>query len=75
MSAAGARRAPLPGPRRRHPPGLLRSVRFRLTALYSAMLFALAALVIGTIYLALSRSYRVLRRSRSAGRSSSLCSS
>ena len=38
------------------PPGVVRSVRFRLTALYSAMLFALAALVVGGIYLALSRS-------------------
>jgi signal transduction histidine kinase len=38
------------------PPPALRSVRFRLTALYSAMLFALAALVVGGIYLGLSRS-------------------
>jgi HAMP domain-containing protein len=38
------------------PPGVVRSVRFRLTALYSAMLFALAALVVGGIYLGLSRS-------------------
>jgi signal transduction histidine kinase len=37
-------------------PGVFRSVRFRLTALYSAMLFTLAALVVGGIYLALSRS-------------------
>jgi signal transduction histidine kinase len=37
-------------------PGVVRSVRFRLTALYSAMLFALAALVVGGIYLGLSRS-------------------
>jgi signal transduction histidine kinase len=35
---------------------VVRSVRFRLTALYSAMLFALAALVVGGIYLGLSRS-------------------
>jgi signal transduction histidine kinase len=35
---------------------VVRSVRFRLTALYSAMLFTLAALVVGGIYLALSRS-------------------
>jgi signal transduction histidine kinase len=38
------------------PPGVVRSVRFRLTALYSAMLFTLAALVVGGIYLGLSRS-------------------
>ncbi len=53
------RRPRLPGPRlpsRWRPPGVVRSVRFRLTALYSAMLFALAALVVGRIYLALSRS-------------------
>ena len=34
----------------------VQSVRFRLTVLYSVMLFALAALVLGSIYLALSRS-------------------
>jgi signal transduction histidine kinase len=38
------------------PPASVRSARFRLTALYSAMLFTLAALVVGGIYLALSRS-------------------
>jgi signal transduction histidine kinase len=38
------------------PPPAVRSVRFRLTALYSAMLFALAALVVGGIWLGLSRS-------------------
>jgi signal transduction histidine kinase len=54
----------LPGPaaralaalRRWRPPAVLRSARFRLTALYSAILFTLAALVVGGIYLALSRS-------------------
>jgi signal transduction histidine kinase len=43
-------------PRRWRPPALVRSARFRLTALYSAILFTLAALVVGGIYLALSRS-------------------
>jgi signal transduction histidine kinase len=41
---------------RRRLPAVLRSARFRLTALYSAILFTLAALVVGGIYLALSRS-------------------
>jgi signal transduction histidine kinase len=42
--------------RRWRPPAVVRSARFRLTALYSAILFTLAALVVGGIYLALSRS-------------------
>ncbi len=37
-------------------PGFVQSIRFRLTVLYSTMLFALAALVLGGIYLALSHS-------------------
>jgi signal transduction histidine kinase len=37
-------------------PGFVHSIRFRLTVLYSTMLFALAALVVGGIYLALSHS-------------------
>ena len=45
----------LPAPRWWRP-RVVKSVRFRLTVLYSAMLFALAALVVGGIYLALSRS-------------------
>jgi signal transduction histidine kinase len=47
---------PPAGAWRWRPPGVVRSVRFRLTALYSAMLFILGALVVGGIYLALSRS-------------------
>jgi hypothetical protein len=52
---AGAPAASAVPPRWR-PPALVRSARFRLTALYSAILFTLAALVVGGIYLALSRS-------------------
>ena len=37
-------------------PDVVQSIRFRLTVLYSTMLFALAALVLGGIYLALSHS-------------------
>jgi signal transduction histidine kinase len=50
LSPAGARRwaASLPWP------DFVQSIRFRLTVLYSIMLFALAALVLGGIYLALS---------------------
>jgi signal transduction histidine kinase len=55
-AAASAALAALKGLRRRRPPAVVRSARFRLTALYSAILFTLAALVVGGIYLALSRS-------------------
>jgi signal transduction histidine kinase len=37
-------------------PGAVHSIRFRLTVLYSTLLFALAALVVGVIYLAVSHS-------------------
>jgi signal transduction histidine kinase len=36
--------------------GLLQSIRFRLTVVYSAILFALTALVLGTVYFVVSRS-------------------
>ena len=38
------------------PPSFVRSIRFRLTVLYSTLLFALAALVLGGIYVGISRS-------------------
>ncbi len=37
-------------------PGFMQTIRFRLTVLYSAMLFAVAALVLGGIYLAVAKS-------------------
>lgn len=37
-------------------PGFVHSIRFRLTVLYSTLLFALTALVLGGIYFAVSRS-------------------
>ena len=55
-AAASSALAALKALRRRRPPAVVRSARFRLTALYSAILFTLAALVVGGIYLALSRS-------------------
>jgi signal transduction histidine kinase len=36
------------------PPAVVHTIRFRLTVLYSTLLFALAALVVGVIYLAVS---------------------
>jgi signal transduction histidine kinase len=36
--------------------GLLQSIRFRLTVVYSAILFVLTALVLGTVYVVVSRS-------------------
>ncbi|MBC6460232.1 sensor histidine kinase [Actinomadura sp. HBU206391] len=46
------RRPPTPG--RPRLPGFAHSIRFRLTVLYSTLLFALAALVLGGIYLVLA---------------------
>lgn len=40
----------------RHRPEWTRTIRFRLTVTYSLLLFGLAALVVGGIYLGLSRS-------------------
>jgi signal transduction histidine kinase len=38
------------------PAGLFQSIRFRLTVVYSAILFALTVLVLGTVYVVVSRS-------------------
>ncbi|MFD0903635.1 sensor histidine kinase [Actinomadura sediminis] len=48
----------MPSPRIRRPPlpGFAQSIRFRLTVLYSALLFALTALVLGGTYLGVVRS-------------------
>ncbi len=59
MAVPATDEAPLVGVRRaelaaRHLPEWMGSVRFRLTALYSLVLFGLAALVVGGIYLALA---------------------
>lgn len=53
-------------------PGFMQTIRFRLTVLYSAMLFAVAALVLGGIYLAVSvttenREFRVKSVEKIAG--------
>lgn len=52
MTMAVARRLRLP----RQPPPFIQSIRFRLTVLYSTLLFALMAVALGGVYLALSSS-------------------